>query len=74
MPQVFKALSSITVWVLFILGWMGVLATIAYAISIITVLFVIPNVTSLMIGGVFVGGVGCFVLSVCVMKLRQMLE
>jgi len=74
MPQIFKALSSITVWVLFILGWLGVLATIAYAISIITVLFVIPNVTSLMIGGVFVGGVGCFILSVCVMKLRQMLE
>jgi len=74
MPQIFKALSSITVWVLFILGWAGVLATIAYAISIITVLFVIPNVTSLMIGGVFVGGVACFILSVCAMKLRQTLE
>ena len=74
MPQIFKALSSITAWVLFILGWAGVLATIAYAISIITVLFVIPNVTWFMICGVFVGGVVCFILSVCAMKLRQMLE
>ena len=74
MPQIFKALSSITVWVLFILGWAGVLATIAYAISIINGLFVIPNVSSLMIGGVFVGGVVCFILSVCAMKLRQTLE
>jgi len=74
MPQSFKALSSITAWVLFILGWIGVVATIAYAVSIITGLFIIPNVTSLMIGGVFGGGVVCFILSVCAMKLRQMLE
>ena len=74
MPQSLRALSSITAWVLFILGWIGVLATIAYAISIITGLFIIPNVTLLMIGGVFTAGVVCFMLSVCAVKMRQMLE
>ena len=74
MPRSLRALSSITAWVLFILGWIGVLATIAYAISIINGLFVIPNVTLVMICGVFVGGVVCFILSVCAMKLRQTLE
>jgi len=74
MPQSLKALSSITAWVLFILGWVGVLATIIYAVSLITGLFIVPNVTSLMIGGVFAGGVVCFILSVCTVRLRQTLE
>lgn len=74
MPQTFKALASITVWVLFILGWIGVIAAIVGIIGITTGLFLIPNVTLLTLGAAFGGGVVCFILSACAMKLRQLLE
>ena len=73
MPQSLKALSSITAWVLFICGWIGLLAAIVGVVAIISGLFYIPNVTSLMLAGAFVGGVACFILSACAVKLRQML-
>jgi len=74
MPQSLKVLSTITAWVLFILGWVGVVAAIIGVVAIITGLFVIPNVTSLMLAAIFAGGVVCFILSVCAVKLRQMQE
>ncbi len=74
MPQSLKAVSSITAWVLFFAGWIGVLFAVAGIISIITELFAIPNVTLLMLTGAFAAGVVCFVLSACTIKLRQMLE
>ena len=74
MPQTFKALASITVWVLFILGWIGVIASIGGTVGVVTRLFSLANVTLLTLGAVFGGGVVCFILSACAMKLRQMLE
>ena len=74
MPQSFKALASITVWVLFVLGWVGVIAAIGGVVGVTTRLFSIPNVTLLTLGAAFGGGVVCFILSACAMKLRQMLE
>jgi len=72
MPPIFKALASITVWGLFILGWLLLLGT---------------NIGSAMAGAFFGAeppplatylgngvGVVSVTLSVVVMKLRQMLE
>ena len=72
MPPIFKALASITVWVLFILGWIGLLGT---------------NIGSAMAGALFgpepppiqlylgnAVGIASLILAVCAMKLRQMLE
>ncbi len=74
MPPNLKALATITVWVLFIVGWLGVLAAIAGVIGISTRLYPVPDVGWATIGGVFGGGVVCFILSVCAIKLRQLLE
>jgi len=73
MPQVFKALASITVWVLFILGWIGVVFAILGYIGTIVWIGLWP-MEMVVIAGVFVGGIVCFILSACAMKLRQMLE
>jgi succinate dehydrogenase/fumarate reductase cytochrome b subunit len=65
MPRIFKPLASIVVWILFVLGCIGVVHFFVaaamgepgepmYACMAITVV--------------------CFILSVCAMKLRQMLE
>ena len=73
MPQVFKALATITAWTLFILG----------SLILVIGVLIMPA-----IGGAFVPGtpppvmfwialasaVGTLILSVCAMKLRQMLE
>ena len=71
MPPIFKALASITAWGLFILGWFFI---------------VWPNLMSVVSGSICagpppwqqvagnVGGVVSLILSVCAMKLRQMLE
>jgi hypothetical protein len=73
MPDIFKALATITAWTLFVLGWV---------ILVIGVL-IMPG-----IGGVFfaatpppvifwialASAVGTLILSVAAMKLRQMLE
>ena len=72
MPPIFKALATITVWVLFIFGW---------------IFLVVGNIGAA-IGGSFFGatppplqvylanglGGAFFILSVVCMKLRQMLE
>ena len=69
-----KALATITVWVLFIVGWLGVLAAIVGVVGISTRLYLIPNVEWAAMAGIFGGGVVCFILAACAIKLRQMLE
>ena len=65
MPPVFKALASIAVWVLIIIG------CIATIMSPITRIVLGEVFTSLMAWAI---GVACLILSVCVIKLRQMLH
>ena len=74
MPPIYKALASITVWLLFIVGWLGVLVAIAAAVGTYTRLCPATNIGLPAIVAAFGGGVACFILSVCAMKLRQMLE
>ena len=74
MPETLRALSSTIAWVLFIAGWLGVLAAIAGVIGVITGLYAIPNISLLAQGAAFAGGVVCFILSACAIKLRQLLE
>jgi len=69
MPPIFKALASITVWVLFIWGCITILST--------TVCYATIGIGSPPPVGIFMGwGVGTaeLILAVCAMKLRQMLE
>ena len=75
MPSIFKALASISAWVLFISGWLQLLGgavTYGYTcyISGATGLIAIST-RILMLWGL---GAGSLILSVCAMKLRQMLE
>ena len=73
MPEVFKALSSITVCVLFILGWIGVVfAVLGYIGTIVWI--GLPPMEMVVIAGIFAAGVVCFILSACAIKLRQLLE
>ena len=65
MPSYFKTLATITVWILFI---SGCIATVASPISRIALGEVFGALAAWAIG------VGCLILSVCAMKLRQMLE
>ena len=70
MPPIFKALASITVWVLFIWGCVTILSTTVGFYAYI-------GIGSPPTLAIFMGwGVGTaeLVLAVCTMKLRQMLE
>jgi hypothetical protein len=65
MPPIFKALASITVWILFINGCLGI---------------VLPGIARLTTGETYGSllawaiGVTSLILAVVAMKLRQMLE
>ena len=63
MPPIFKALASITVWILFINGCAGLLHWLIQHIAG-------QGACTFVLGM----GVACLILSVCTMKLRQMLE
>ena len=66
MPPIFKALASITVWILFVFGSLSLLGGFGR---------IIGGSTELPLMSAYFGyGVGSLVLSVVVMKLRQMLE
>ena len=65
-PQIFKALSTITAWVLFVFGSVSLLGGFGWIIA------GSPGLE--LISAYFGFGVGSLVLSVVVMKLRQMLE
>jgi len=74
MPQSFKALSSTIAWVLFILGWIIVLAVIVVVVGLITGLLLVPNIDLLTLVAIFGAGIISFILSACAMKLRQTME
>ena len=74
MPESFKALSSTIAWVLFILGWIIVLAVIVDVVGLITGLLLVPNIDLLTLVAIFGVGIISFILSACAMKLRQTLE
>ena len=73
MPQIFKALASIATWFLFIFGLLGLVGTFLMAVvgGKIFVPSVEPPLEFFM--GEGLGALG-LILSVCAMKLRQMLE
>jgi len=70
MPPIFKALASITVWVLFIWGCVTILSTtVGYYVNIGA-----GNPPTI---GIFMGwgvAIAELILAVCAMKLRKMLE
>ena len=72
MPQIFKALASITAWTLFILGWLMLVFVVIFAVTIPFA----PE--TLEPWGVFdtawVLAVITLILSVCAMKIRKGLE
>ena len=70
MPSIFKALTSITAWSLFILGWICILTT-TINWAVIVGFIGEPPAAAFMGWGL---GAAELVLSAVVMKLRQMLE
>ena len=73
MPQIFKAFATINAWALFIVGWISLLAGFARLIVAVTGAFSAPA-EMLPIAFPLAGGFIGLILSVCAMKLRQMLE
>jgi DMSO/TMAO reductase YedYZ heme-binding membrane subunit len=73
MPPIFKALATISAWVLFIFGLLGLIGTFVMAIvgGKIFVVGVEPPLEFFM--GEGISGLA-LILAVCAMKLRQMLE
>ncbi|MBI4186744.1 MAG: hypothetical protein HY530_04460 [Chloroflexi bacterium] len=69
MPPIFKALASITAWILFIGGCMAFLFATIAAIATGE-----PTKVNIAVQINYVGGVAAFVAAVVVMKLRQMLQ
>ena len=72
MPQIFKALASISVWILFVWGCIALLAGVVRLIGAATGDFTAAALLAIWmpLGAAIV----CLFLSVCAMKLRQMLE
>ncbi len=66
MPHIFKALASITAWVLFIFGSLSLLGGFGHIIGGSPQLSLVTAYFGFGVGGLF--------LSIIVMKLRQMLE
>jgi len=70
MPPIFKALASIAAWILFVWGCIIILgATVDYYVRI--GIWHEPTLAHMASWAV---SVGALILSVCAMKLRQMLE
>ena len=72
MPSIFKALASITVWVLFIFGFLALLAAFIRIIGVSTGVSEPPELG--LMTAYFGYGVSSLFLSVVTMKLRKMLE
>ena len=70
MPDIFKALASISAWVLFIFGWVNLLGSMWGYISTGP----IGETEAFDFVGLWALSAACFVLAVVTMKLRQMLE
>jgi hypothetical protein len=73
MPQIFKALASITAWTLFILGSLTLVIGVIIMPAIGGVLFA-GTAPPLIFWVAFASAVATLILSVCAMKLRHMLE
>jgi len=73
MPPIFKALASISVWFLFVFGWFVVLITLFMSIASggASPAAGPPPIQAYL---AYALGAACFILAVCAMKLRQMLE
>jgi hypothetical protein len=72
MPQIFKALATITVWILFVLGCLTLLAGFGRIIGAAADLTPAPSVQ--LMRAYFGSGIASLILSVVAMKLRQLLE
>jgi hypothetical protein len=73
MPDIFKALATITAWTLFIGAWL--FALINLVVGIITgVLFTTGAKGAFEVFAYFVLAIVCVTLSVVVMRLRQKME
>lgn len=70
MPSIFKALASISVWVLFIFGWVNLLGSMWGYLSSGP----IGKTPALDFVGLWALAAALFILAVAAMKLRQMLE
>ena len=76
MPQIFKALASISAWFLFIAGLLGIVTNLVMG-TLSGVLFAPEGAWAdqwASCVAVWAWGAMCIILSVCAMKLRQMLE
>ena len=74
MPQIFKALATVNVWALFIIGWVSLIAGYIQLLGIyigIEMIAIPPGAPSVCMP--LVGGFTCLALSVVLMKLRQLL-
>ena len=70
MPQIFKALASISAWILFIFGCITLLGSMWGYLSSGP----IGRTPAYDFVGLWAVGAACFILAVVAMKLRQMLE
>jgi hypothetical protein len=73
MPPIFKALATINAWTLFILGWIVLLIGVLIMPAIEGVFFA-GSAPPVLFWIAFAAAVTALILSVCAMKLRQMLE
>ena len=71
MPQYFKALATITAWVLFIFGLIDLVGAMQGYLRLGSIG---ETAVSLAMLGSWAVGVASLILAVCAMKLRQMLE
>jgi len=73
MPPIFKALATVTVWILFVFGCL--LLLMPSVMGTIGGIFFRPGVPPPLLLYIAYGlGVASLILSVCAMKLRKMLE
>jgi len=70
MPQVLKSLASISVWVLFLFGWVTLLGSMWGYLSSGQ----IGRTPAFDFVGLWALAAACFILTVVAVKLRQMLE
>lgn len=73
MPQMFKALATVTAWTLFILGWLFGLGDLVVAINT-GVMFTVGKEGWVEALAYFVLAIVCLILSVVAMRLRQKME
>jgi hypothetical protein len=73
MPPIFKALATVGVWALFILGWVFGLTNLVIGINE-GVLFTVGKEGWVEVFAYFVLAIVCLILSVVAIRLRQKME